>query len=91
MDKFDIHAQLEPEFRDWFIAEVERGRFPSVEAGLNTIFGWFKHEADASALEDFSWVAPLLDEADQDRAAGHLRSAELVHAELRQRLLDSLK
>lgn len=88
----EIPTQLSSEYQSWFRLQVETGRFPSVQAGLDTIFGWFKHSVDDTGPndEDYSWVKPFLDEADADIAAGRVIPMEQVHAEMRQRLLTPL-
>lgn len=85
----DLESQLSPEYRVWFKAQIDKGRFPSVEDGLNTIFGWFKHEIDDQTPDDgdLSWVKPLLEEADRASAKGLLTPAAEVHAEIRARLM----
>jgi hypothetical protein len=88
MTKIDIDSDLSPEYRHWFESQIQKGRFPTVKEGLDTIFGWFKHEIDDQLHqgEDVSWVAPFLKEADDDIAAGRTRPMQEVHAALVKRL-----
>ncbi len=84
----DLESLLSPEYRVWFQAQIDKGRFPSVEDGLNTIFGCFKHEIDDQTPEDgyLSWVKPLLEEADRASAKGLLTPAAEAHAAIRAQL-----
>lgn len=89
MNSVDLESQLSPEHRAWFKAQIDKGRFPSVQDGLNTIIGWFKHEIDDRLPkdDDLSWIKPLLDEAEADVAHGRVRPMHEVHADVRGRLL----
>jgi predicted transcriptional regulator len=80
-----MQITLDSEVCDLLAAQVDSGRFPSIETAIAALVRDDAVGDVALDAADLSWAKPLVEEGLADLVAGRFRPATEVHAALRQR------
>jgi predicted transcriptional regulator len=81
----EMQITLDAEVRDLLAAQVDAGRFPSIEKAIAALVRDDAVGDVALDAADLRWAKPLLEEGLADLAAGRHPPAAEVHAAIRQR------
>lgn len=84
-----MEIDLKPDTEEWLKAQVERGRFGSLDEAVEALVREDRIAQAEIEGADLAWARPYLVKGLADLEAGRTISAEQVHADLRERFSPS--